>query len=51
MAVTVSRVSVVDRMLSKEYVQTAHPYDRDLAPLGTWIEKRTFFQEPLGGRQ
>jgi hypothetical protein len=38
MAVTVSRVSVVDRMVSKEYVQTAHPYDRDLAPLGAWIE-------------
>jgi hypothetical protein len=48
-AVTVSRVSVVDRMVSKEYVQTAHPYDRDLAPLGAWIEKRTFFQEPLAG--
>ena len=38
MAVTVSRVSVVDRMVSKEYVQTAHPYDRDLASLGAWIE-------------
>ena len=38
MAVTVSRVSVVDRMVSKEYVQTAHPYDRDLAFLGAWIE-------------
>jgi hypothetical protein len=37
-AVTVSRVSVVDRMVSKEYVQTAHPYDRDLAFLGAWIE-------------
>ena len=42
-------MSVVDRMVSKEYVQTAHPYDRDLAPRGAWIEKRTFFQEPLAG--
>jgi hypothetical protein len=25
-------------MVSKEYVQTAHPYDRDLASLGAWIE-------------
>ena len=37
-AVTVSRVSVVDRMVSKEYVQTARPYDRDLASPGAWIE-------------
>jgi hypothetical protein len=48
-AVTVSRVSVVDRMVSKEYVQTAHPYDRDLAFLGVWIENRTFFQGPSVG--
>jgi hypothetical protein len=48
-AVTVSRVSVVERMVSKEYVQTAHPCDRDLATLGAWIEKGTFFQEPLVG--
>ena len=38
MAVTVSRVSVVDRMVSKDYVQTARPYDRDLASPGAWIE-------------
>ena len=38
MAVTVSCVSVVDRMVSKEYVQTARPYDRDLASPGAWIE-------------
>jgi hypothetical protein len=25
-------------MVSKEYVQTARPYDRDLASLGAWIE-------------
>jgi hypothetical protein len=25
-------------MVSKEYVQTAHPLDRDLASLGAWIE-------------
>jgi hypothetical protein len=48
-AVTVSRVIVVDRMVSKEYVQTAHPYDRDLATLGDWLEKGTFYQEPCGG--
>jgi hypothetical protein len=48
-AVAVSRVSVVDRMVSKEYVQTAHPYDMDLAPLGAWLEKRIFLQEPLVG--
>jgi hypothetical protein len=38
LAVTVSHVSAVDRMVSKEYVQTAHPYDRDLATLGAWGE-------------
>jgi hypothetical protein len=37
-AVTVSHVSVVDRMVSKEYVQTARPYDKDLASPGAWIE-------------
>jgi len=36
-------------MVSKEYVQTAHPYDKDLAPLGAWLEKRIFLQEPLVG--
>ena len=49
MAVAVSHVSVVDRVVSKEYVQTAHPYDKDLAPLGAWLEKRIFMQEPLVG--
>jgi hypothetical protein len=36
--VTVRRESVVDRMVSKEYVQTARPYDRDSAFSGAWIE-------------
>ena len=49
MAVTVSRVSVVDRMVSKEYVQTAHPYDRDLASLGAWIETGFSSRGPLAG--
>jgi len=48
-AVTVSHVSAVDRMVSKENVQTAHPYDTDLATLGAWIEKRRFFQGPVVG--
>ncbi|MFL6603100.1 MAG: hypothetical protein ACJ8R9_17470 [Steroidobacteraceae bacterium] len=42
-------MSVVDRVVSKEYVQTAHPYDRDLTSLGAWIAKGFFFQEPFGG--
>jgi hypothetical protein len=33
-------------MVSKEYVQTARPYDRDLASPGAWTENRTFFQGP-----
>jgi hypothetical protein len=48
-AVTVSRVSVVDRMVSKEYVQTAHPYDRDLAFLGAWIAKGLSSRGPRVG--
>jgi len=45
-AVTVSRVSVVDRMVSKEYVQTARPYDRDLASPGAWIETGLSSRDP-----
>ena len=46
MAVTVSHVSVVDRMVSKEYVQTARPYDRDLASPGAWIETGLSSRDP-----
>jgi hypothetical protein len=45
-AVTVPRVSVVDRMVSKEYVQTARPYDRDLASPGAWIETGLSSRDP-----
>jgi hypothetical protein len=46
MAVTVSHVSVVDRTVSRDYVQTVRPYDKDLAFPGAGIEKRIFFQGP-----
>ena len=46
MAVTVSCVSVVDRMVSKENVQTARPYDRDLASPGAWIETGLSSRDP-----
>ena len=36
-------------MVSKEYVQTAHPYDRDLASLGAWIETGFSSRGPLAG--
>jgi hypothetical protein len=48
-AVTVTRVSVVDRMVSKEYVQTARPFDRDLATLGAWIETGFSSRGPSAG--
>ena len=41
-AVTVSRVSVVERIVSREYVQTTCPGDRDLATLGTGQRIRDF---------
>src|SRR5579864_140609 len=47
-AVTVSCVSVVDRMVSRDYVQTAHPYDRDLAFLGAWKGTGKAIQGPWG---
>jgi hypothetical protein len=50
-AVTVSRVSVVERIVSKEYEQTTLPYDRDLALLGAGNKKWDFCSQALGGSQ
>jgi hypothetical protein len=33
-------------MVSKEYVQTARPYDRDLASPGAWIETGLSSRDP-----